>query len=396
MPTNNASAPSASSSNNAMSRPLPPRSRRAVLLAAILGNAVGPAGATGAAATRVTGRGRWVAADWPDLPGWGGDAVIHWWPALLRSCQRAAPEWAAVCAAAARLNEPDEPRVREFLVQQLRPWRVETADGRAEGLITGYFEPLVDARRHRGGSFTVPLHALPDGLQPGVPWYTRAQIETVAAAQAALRGRELAWVRDPLEALLIQIQGSGRVRLLDADPPQTWRLAYAGHNQQPYVSIGRWLVEQKAFTLEQASWPAIRDWARANRARLREMLWANPRYVFFRAEPLPDPSIGPVGAQGVPLTPGRSIAVDKDSIPYGTPVWLDTWEPQPWLPPEQAASAAPPRPLQRLVMAQDTGVAITGAVRADYFWGWSQGAEDRAGRMKQPLRMWALWPREPG
>ena len=118
------------------------------------------------------------------------------------------------------------------------------------------------------------------------------------------------------------------------------------------------------------------------------MLRVNPRYIFFREEALPDPSIGPLGAQGVPLSPGRSVAVDKDSIPYGTPLWMASTEPQPWAP-----NMPPARPLQRLVLAQDTGSAITGAVRADYFWGWGEGAEDRAGRTKQPLRLWALWPR---
>ncbi|MDB5817058.1 MAG: mltA, partial [Rhizobacter sp.] len=132
---------------------------------------------------------------------------------------------------------------------------------------------------------------------------------------------------------------------------------------------------------EAASWPTIKAWARMNPARLSEMLWANPRVVFFREEALPDVELGPRGAQGVPLTPGRSIAVDRDSIPYGTPVWLDTTEP------------LRATPLRRLVVAQDTGTAITGAVRADYFWGWGDDAEQQAGRMKQPLRVWALWPK---
>ena len=118
------------------------------------------------------------------------------------------------------------------------------------------------------------------------------------------------------------------------------------------------------------------------------MLAVNTRYVFFREEPLADPAIGAVGAQGVPLTPGRSIAVDKDSIPYGTPVWLASTEPQVW-----SQNAPPARPLQRLVLAQDTGSAILGAVRADYFWGWGDGVEERAGRTKQPLKLWVLWPK---
>jgi membrane-bound lytic murein transglycosylase A len=119
------------------------------------------------------------------------------------------------------------------------------------------------------------------------------------------------------------------------------------------------------------------------------MLRSNPRVVFFREEPLTQPDQGPVGAQGIPLTPGRSIAVDRDAVPYGTPVWLDSTEPQPW-----SATAAPARPLQRLVVAQDTGGAIVGAVRADYFWGWGDEALTQAGRTKQPLRVWALWPRD--
>jgi membrane-bound lytic murein transglycosylase A len=158
------------------------------------------------------------------------------------------------------------------------------------------------------------------------------------------------------------------------------RLAYAGHNGHPYRSVGRWLIDQGEMSLESASWPAIKAWARANPRRQDEMLWANPRVVFFKEEPLPDPAIGPRGAMGVPLTPGRSIAVDPQSIPYGAWVWLDTTEP------------LSSTPLQRLVTAQDTGSAIVGAVRADYFWGWAEGAEAAAGRMKQPLRMWVLWP----
>jgi membrane-bound lytic murein transglycosylase A len=196
-------------------------------------------------------------------------------------------------------------------------------------------------------------------------------------------------VADPLDALLLQIQGSGRLVFTEpGGQRRVVRLAYAGHNQQPYQSVGRWLVEQGAFTLEQASWPVIRHWARNNPQRVREMLAVNPRYVFFREEPLPDPNIGPLGAQGVALIPGRSIAVDKDSVPYGTPVWIATTEPQSW-----SQNPTPARPLQRLVLAQDTGSAITGAVRADYFWGWGEVAEAQAGRMKQPLRLWVLWPK---
>ncbi|MCB1998846.1 MAG: MltA domain-containing protein, partial [Rhodoferax sp.] len=161
----------------------------------------------------------------------------------------------------------------------------------------------------------------------------------------------------------------------------TVRLGFAGHNGHPYRSVGRWLIDQGELPADGVSWPAIKAWAQANPARLEEMLWVNPRMVFFREEPLPDPSVGPRGAMGVPLTPRRSIAVDPRSVPYGSWVWIDTTEP------------LSSTPLQRLVTAQDTGSAITGAVRADFFWGWGDEAEQQAGRMKQPLRLWVLWPR---
>ena len=212
------------------------------------------------------------------------------------------------------------------------------------------------------------------------PWYSRQEIDTLPEARAALRGREIAWVADPLEALMLQIQGSGRVRITEADGSQrVVRLAFAGSNDQPYRSVGNWLLQQGA--IRDASWPGIKAWAVQNPQRVNEMMWSNPRIVFFREEALSelDAGFGPRGAQGVALTPGRSIAVDKDSIPYGTPVWL--------------ASSGPAANLQRLVIAQDTGSAIVGAVRADYFVGWGPEAGELAGRLKQPLRMWALWPR---
>jgi len=327
-------------------------------------------------------RARWVAVDWLDLPGWYDDRSAELWPALLRSCERPAPEWQRACADARKLPAPTDGSAREWLQQHLQPYRVESLDNTVEGLATGYFEPLVEASRKPRGAFRVPLHMPPADLATRQPYWTRHQLDTLPAARAGLRGRELAYVADPLDALILQIQGSGRLNLTEPNGSRKLvRVAYAGHNDQPYKSVGRWLVEQGELRLEQASWPAIKAWAQKNPARLNEMLWSNPRVVFFREEPLPDPELGPRGAQGVPLTPGRSIAVDSQSIPYGAPVWLDTTEP------------LTSTPLRRVVMAQDTGSAITGAVRADYFWGWGEQAEQQAGRMKQALRMWVLWPR---
>jgi membrane-bound lytic murein transglycosylase A len=326
-------------------------------------------------------RARWVPADWSELPGWADDRTAQVWPALNNSCRRPPPGWAALCARAWLEPPASDAEARQWLRTWLQPWRLENLDGPGTGLITGYYEPLIEARRQPDGTFRVPLHSPPAELATQRPFYTRQQLDTLPAAMGTLRGREIAYVADPLDALVLQIQGSGRLRFTAADgTTQTVRLAFAGHNDQPYRSVGRWLVDRGEITLEAASWPAIKAWAERNPRRVQEMLWANPRVVFFREEPLPDPDLGPRGAQGVPLVPGRSIAVDPGSVPYGTPVWLDTTEP------------LSNTPLRRLVVAQDTGSAIVGAVRADYFWGWGAEAEAQAGRMKQPLRAWALWP----
>ncbi len=345
--------------------------------------AAAPAGPRDAA-TLTRPRSRWIAVDWLDLPGWYDDRTAELWPALLRSCDKPAPEWTRLCAQARSAAPASDAAAREWLQQHLQPWRVESLDNGAEGLVTGYFEPLVEASRTPRGSYRVPLHQPPADLAARKPYWTREQLDTLPAAKAGLRGRELAFVTDPMDVLILQIQGSGRLQLTESDGSRKLvRMAFAGHNEQPYKSVGKWLIEQGELATDQASWPAIKGWARKNPRRVQELLWSNPRVVFFREEPLPDPALGPRGAQGVPLTPGRSIAVDPLSVPYGTPVWLDTTEP------------LTATPLRRVVMAQDTGSAITGGVRADYFWGWGEQAEQQAGRMKQPLRMWVLWPRQP-
>ena len=257
--------------------------------------------------------------------------------------------------------------------------RVETLDGLAQGLLTGYFEPVLAAQRAPGTGFAVPLYQPPAGLGTRRPWFTREEIESRPDVQAQLQGRVIAYLSDPLDALMLHIQGSGRLRVVESNGAMTLvRLAYAGSNEQPYRSVGRWLQEQGA--LRDASWPGIRAWAAQNPERVQAMLWSNPRYVFFREQRIDETQDeGPVGSAGVPLSAGHSIAVDPASIPLGAPVWL--------------SSEGNQVSLRRLVLAQDQGGAITGAVRADLFVGSGDGAGDLAGRLRQNLRLWVLWPR---
>jgi len=344
------------------------------------------------AAPLLRGRARWVPVDWSSLPDWHADRSAELWPALRAGCARPAPGWASVCARAAAFSPPDDSFARDFLQRELQPYRVESMEGETRGLATGYFEPLLLASRLPRPGFTVAIHRPPPDLAKRRPYWTRQEL--AGEASASLRGQEIAFVATELDLLVLQIQGSGRLRLTEPDGRERQvRLAFAGHNDQAYGSVGRWLIDQGELRADGASWPAIRDWGqRASAQRLQQMLWSNPRVVFFREEALPDASAasaplpvptGPRGAQGVALSAGRSVAVDPQAVPYGTPLWLDTTEP---------LSATP---LRRLVMAQDTGSAITGAVRVDYFWGGGEVAEQQAGRMKQPLRLWALWPRQP-
>ncbi|MDP9046170.1 MAG: MltA domain-containing protein [Pseudomonadota bacterium] len=334
--------------------------------------------------TLVRARARWIPVDWSDLQGWEADKASDFWAAFLRGCERPAFDWAALCeqARAEATAVFSDDAARAWLRQRLQPYRVESMTGSADGLLTGYFEPQVEATRAQRPNSRVPLYGLPGDLATRKPYWTRQQIDTLPAAKASLRNHVLAYVSDPLDALILQIQGSGRLVITEADGRRRWvRIGFAGHNDQPYKSVGRWLIEQGELTPEQASWPAIKAWAKSHPRRLNELLWANPRVVFFREEPLTDPQAGPRGGLGAALTPGRSVAVDLLSIPYGTPLWLDSSEP------------LSSTPLRRLVVAQDTGTAIVGAVRADYFWGVGEDAENAAGRTKQPLRLWVLWPK---
>ena len=337
--------------------------------------------AAGAVVTRA--RSRWVPVAWSELAGLEQDPLDQAWNAWIKSCERSASlpaPMSGLCPQVRALSIAGPAEQFAWLQSRMQPYRVESLQGEARGLLTAYYEPLVDASRSPQPGFGVPLYGPPASLASRRPWYTRQEMDTLPEAQAALRGRAVAYLADPVDALILQIQGSGRIRVLQPDgTSRISRLAFAGTNEQPYKSVGKWLLDQGL--VKDASWPGIKSWLAQNPQRLQELLWSNPRMVFFREEPLSDmdADFGPRGAQGVALTPGRSIAIDPGSMPYGTPVWL--------------VSAGPQAPLQKLVMAQDTGSAITGAVRADYFAGWGPQAGELAGRLKQPLQMWVLWPK---
>ena len=323
---------------------------------------------------------RWTPVRWAELPGFEDDALHEAWNAWIKSCERPGPTFAPLCSEVRRLSIGGAEEQRAWLVSRLQPYRVDALTGSDVGLLTGYFEPVLEGSRIANAEFNVPLYQPPFGLAQRNPWYTRQEIDTVLAVKTALKGREILFLADPIDALVLQIQGSGRVRITQPDGSHVMvRLAYAGTNDQPYKSVGRWLIDQGE--VRDATWPAIKVWVAQNPTRINELLWSNPRTVFFKEEALSnlDAAFGPRGAQGVPLTPGRSIAVDRASIPYGTPVWMD--------------SSGPSGNMQKLVLAQDTGSAILGGVRADYFAGWGAEAATLAGSLKQPLRLWVLWPK---
>lgn len=347
-------------------------------------SAVSPAaadsGSASAQPTLVQTKSRWVPVAWSSLPGWPENALSEAFAAWSLSCQRPVTANAKVCVDVHRLQGAGRVTQQQWLEQTFQAYRVETLQGMAEGLLTAYYEPVFDASRVPRAGFQVPIYAPPAGLTTRKPWYTREEINTLPQARAALQGKELLYLADPVDAMVLHIQGSGRMRVTEADGrTRMVRMAFAGTNDQPYKSIGSWLLEQ-GLTRD-ATWPGIKAWLSQNPARVNELLWKNPRMVFFKEEPLngQTASQGPKGAQGVPLTAGRSIAVDPGSMPYGSAVWL--------------VSNGPQVALQKLVIAQDTGSAIVGGVRADYFAGSGPEAGELAGRLKQSLRMWVLAPK---
>jgi membrane-bound lytic murein transglycosylase A len=332
------------------------------------------------------------------LPGWGDDDLAEALPALRRTCERllrvpddrpvgpgglagAAADWKVACRA---LPPPgaDAAAARAYFERSFVPVAVAPG-GNDRGLFTGYYEPELRGSRTRSRRFRVPLYARPSDLVVSTPqhrtgrrvrgrlrpYWTRAQIAAGALRRTA---RPLVWVDDPIDAFFLEIQGSGRVALDDGTVLQ---VNYAASNGRAYVPLGRVLIERGALERSEVSLQSIRAWLVAHPAEARAVMNRNPSYVFFH-----ESERGATGAEGVVLTAGRSVAVDTRFIPLGAPLFLD-------IAPLEGVG-----PIRRLVVAQDTGGAIRGAVRADLFWGAGPDAYDRAGRMRQQGRYWLLVP----
>jgi len=335
---------------------------------------------------------------WDALPGWREDNIAEAWSAFAAGCSALATRdvWRDVCATSSRLSNPSAEAVRLFFESNFVPYQVSSQTSGEEGLITGYYEPLLRGSRKQTPRYRYPVYGVPEDLvvvdlgelypelknmrlrgriegRRLVPYYDRARIE---GGEAPLRGKEIVWVDDAVELFFLHVQGSGRILL---DTGETLRVGYADQNGYPYRSIGRVLIDRGELSPEQVSMQSIQAWARRNPTKAVELLNSNASYVFFRE--LPASTAGPPGSLGVPLTARRSVAIDPRYVPLGAPVFIAaTWPNS-------------PKPLNRLVLAQDTGGAIRGPVRADFFWGYGEAAAREAGRMKQRLRMWMLWPR---
>jgi membrane-bound lytic murein transglycosylase A len=349
--------------------------------------------------TPVAIKGRLVVAAFTDLPGWRDDDPREALKAFLKSCQalREQPAWRSVCVAAAAVPaKAKKTDVTAFFERNFDPWQARDAADRETGTITGYYEPLLQGSRQRSERFRYPIYRVPQdlltidladalsdlkhkrlrGRMAGnrvVPYLDRAAIEV---SPSPLTGLELVWVDDIVELYFLQIQGSGRVNLAEGG---MMRVGYADQNGHPFRSLAGHLIRARELRPYQASMQGIKAWAADNPTRLRAFMDMNPSYIFFKE--LAGNDSGPLGTLGVPLTDERSLAVDPRVVPLGPPVFLATQMP------------GTRQPLNRLMVAQDTGGAIAGGVRADFFWGYGDAAGEIAGKMKQAGRMWVLLPK---
>src|SRR5260221_2333753 len=332
------------------------------------------------------------------LPGWSQASLSQSLRAFLVGCGRPAAPLLVACELAALVPAADETAARQFFESQFTAYALRSSTTGDVGLLTGYYEPVIDGSRVRDAEHRFPIHGVPDDLivvdlatvNPDVrnmrlrgrlegrrlvPYWSRAEIE---ARNSALPAPVIAWTNDPVDLFFLQIQGSGQIRMPSGE---RMRIGFGEVNGHPYRSLGRYLVERGEMNLDQASMQNIKAWAAANPQKLRDALNANPSYVFFRElKDLKDDE-GPIGAQNVPLSAGYSLAVDRRFVALGTPVYLATNVP---LSEER---------LERLMVAQDTGGAIPGVVRGDFYWGSGPDAGAQAGRMRNQAKMWLLWPR---
>lgn len=338
-------------------------------------------------------------ADWQELEAITKDDVTKAWPAWKLGCAslKVKPAWQAVCKEADKLESPSQASILDYFKNNFVVYRTTNLDGSNTGMITGYYEPVIKGSRIKTDKFRFPLYTRPDDLitvelaslfpelankrvrgrvvgTKLIPYYNRGEIET---ENSPLQGREFVWVDDQIDLFFLQIQGSGMVHL---DNGEKMHVGYADQNGQAYQSIGRLLIEKGDLTADKASMQGIKDWARSNPNRLRELLNANPSYVFFRE--LPPGLPGPIGALGAPILSERVVAIDPRFVPLGAPIFLSTNLPN------------SNKPLNRLMMAQDTGGAIKGGVRADFFWGAGDAAGKSAGSMKQQGKIWVLLPKD--
>ena len=388
----------------------------ALLLAAILTGCAQPRPGPGAPKPGIA----LSAVAFASLPGWAQDRPSQAVPGFIAGCRQMAAaaagqtlggqgealarggaplQWQAACDAAAAVPPGDDAAARRFFESYFTPYAVaDTTAPRRPALLTGYFDPEVEGSRAPGGRYRTPLLGRPNDLvqvdlgefsmdlkgrsvagrvQDGhlVPYYDRAAIEAAALARRRL---ELLWLADPVEAFMLQIQGSGRVDLPNG---HVVRVTYAGQNGRPYVSIGRVLIERGDIPRNQVSMQSISAWLHAHPAEAAQVMNQNPSYVFFRELDGVRADEGPPGALGVPLTPERSAAIDRAFIPLGAPLFIATTDP------------VSGRPLEKLMLAQDLGGAIRGPARADIFFGWGRAAEERAGRMRADGRIFLLLPR---
>lgn len=336
---------------------------------------------------------------WSDLPGWNEASLSSAWPAFIGSCRKLITTdegWKKICADANALSPIDEGSVRRFFESRFEPHLQRAGWFRSSGLITGYYEPLLNGNWTRTERYRYPVYRLPDDLltidlgalypelknkrvrgrligRRVVPYFAREEIDS---SPSPLAGNELLWVDDPVELFFLQIQGSGRVRFPSGE---ILPIGYADQNGHPYTGLGRVLAERSGLSIEQVDAPMIRAWFSEHSQEALAMMNRNASYVFFA---LRDPSLpGPIGSLGVPLLAERAIAVDPAYIPLGLPVWLDT------------QLSDDDKPYRQLVFAQDTGGAIKGPVRADLFLGYGPRAEAIAGRLRATGHLYLLLPR---